>query len=417
MYFGEYLLEKNMINEEQLIDALASQIESLPSFLLLIKDNAILNSGEILKIISKQVEQKTDILNVIRNENILSADKINEVFDLQLKKKKPLGQILVEKDSLSVEKLEIAINDYIKIKSEYKASVPNEEIIKSQSTISEPDTNKEAEVSAAALESLKELGLSDQGEIAELETQVSSSAVESNSAVDISSAALESLKELGVSDESEIKELSSHVAIPSTTTNNNEVAVSSAALESLKELGLSADSEISELESSIEVGDVELSKEKVSDETGPDQDKKSEDSGDLNDAFLEQLLTTFDSHMLSRLKKIVSIIEDTAKADGDIANFFNSLYRDFHVIKGVARLSEAKNLETLIDKWEEVIEKLFSNSNEDNKKWVGNNLADLSEVIEFMWNIRESISSSRTESTFMNSPENQTSFEKLCKVA
>ena len=75
-----------------------------------------------------------------------------------------------------------------------------EEIVDEQ----EKSHSDDVEISSAALESLKELGITDEGEMAALESQStkneteSSSPTESSDDVEISSAALESLKELGI---------------------------------------------------------------------------------------------------------------------------------------------------------------------------------------------------------------------------
>ncbi len=408
MYFGEYLLEKGMLNEDQLVDTLACQIEQLPSFLSLIKNNNILSNKEILNIVEKQIKNKTDILDIIRKDDILSNEKIKELFTLQMKNKKTLTEILVEKNIVSLDKIEVAIKDYIEVKKNTPnvlADIPTQNDSKEASV--DDVSSGESNISAAALESLKELGLSDQNEISELESQVIDTP--EGERIAINQAALDSLKELGVSDESEITSLESKVS----STNNSEIVeeteISSAALESLKELGLSDDGEIKKLESQVSV--------KKSAELELDVPIISENTSSFNETFLEQLLDTFDVNMHTRLKKIVSIIEDTAKADGDIANFFNSLYRDFHVLKGVARLCEAKNLENLIDKWEMKIEVLFNNSNEENKIWVHESLSDLSDTIELLWRFRESISESKSENLFLSSEENKEHFEKLCNAA
>jgi len=417
MYFGKYLIEKGMINENQLIDTLSYQLDQLPSLLGLIKEHQFLEINQILSVIEKQIALKADLLTVVRKESLLTEEQISELFLLQDRERQTLSEILIQKNFITLEKLEVAVNEYVEVKKLAPEVKEDEKKCEEITKIEVKESSDEGEVSAAALESLKELGIGEGEEIAELEAKVAPAngpVIEStNSSEDdgeISSAALESLKELGISDSEELKDLESKVSSVQEVKPNDadEVEVNSAALESLKELGISDKEELESLESKTN-----------SSPTNQDlsEGTSDEDGAKLNDTFLEQLLTTFDDHMYKRLNKIVVIIDDTAKSDGDIANFFNSLYRDFHVIKGVARLCEAIKLEELINKWELVIESIFNNSNEDNKKWVEENLASLKETVALMWDMRESIAQTSSEDSFLNDQNNKENYEKLCKVA
>lgn len=106
--------------------------------------------------------------------------------------------------------------------------------------------SEEPEISAAALEALKELGNCDDSLIAELEGNGPKEANEP----EVSAAALEALKELGNCDESLIAELEGN---KTKEVKENEPEISAAALEALRELGTCDSNVIEDLEKNSKI--------------------------------------------------------------------------------------------------------------------------------------------------------------------
>jgi SOS response regulatory protein OraA/RecX len=156
MYFGEFLINKKIINEEQLLDALTYQVEKLPSFLRVLRDFKIFSSSEIIKIIQTQIENNSDLLSVLKKENILDDKKLADIYKTQLAGKKMLGEALVELRFVEQRTIENMLNEFLRNKEN------RQEALLSNEPANLVQNVQEIEISDAALESLRELGLSDE---------------------------------------------------------------------------------------------------------------------------------------------------------------------------------------------------------------------------------------------------------------
>jgi hypothetical protein len=281
-------------------------------------------------------------------------------------------------------------------------------------------------ISSAALESLKELG-GDLGEADMVEESNVSVAVEVEEG--ISEAALESLKELGgdLSDAAMVEEADVSVTV------EEDEGISEAALGSLKELGgdLGDAAMVEEADFSVVVevdeGISEAALESLK-ELGGDIDDALmiEESGGTIDASadilarkeeelqldptIKEYIDTYTTQKNKKISRIISMIDTAAKDDQDIANYFNSLFRELHVVKGAALIVEAKYSTKLVEIWEHIIDKFFSMDNEKIKNCVGLHLQTLSASSSILWNIREYIASGKTEELYMSVENNQNEY-------
>lgn len=148
MYFGDYLVQKNVISYEQLLQALCFQIESMPSMIRIVIDNKIVDAKEMLELLKLQAKDDLDILEILKNKNKLTKDKITELEMKQVSFKVPLGEALVKLKFSTMETIENHLKEFY----DQKFHLSNE-----------PQSVNEVEISAAALESLKELGISFDG--------------------------------------------------------------------------------------------------------------------------------------------------------------------------------------------------------------------------------------------------------------
>ena len=69
MFFGEFLVTKKAISEDQLLDALTYQVEHLPSFMRVLREEKIIPSSDLFQLIKVQMETNSDLVGVLRDEN------------------------------------------------------------------------------------------------------------------------------------------------------------------------------------------------------------------------------------------------------------------------------------------------------------------------------------------------------------
>lgn len=288
MYFGDYLIEKKIINSDQLVKALCYQLESLPSLIRVVWESQLVNSNELLDILKSQVKDDTDILSTLKKLNKIDDQKINELELKQMSMKIPLGEVLVKLQFVSSEHINTALKDFY----ENKFNV--------------------------------------------------------NSAPE---------------------------AKPTTT--SNEIEISEAALESLRELGMT-------LEQTPAAPTVSVVTTKP---------------------FIDQYLDMFTEKFKNKLKKLIEILNTETNGTSDISNYYNSLYRDLHLLKSTITLSELSTQEKFVSAWEASIEKVLMKSNDDIRTWCKNNLAILSDSIDLLWKSRTIIQRDKTDEA-LNSDEN-----------
>ena len=287
MFFGEYLVVKKVITEDQLLDALTYQIEHLPSFLKVLREERILNTSDLFKMIKIQLETNSDLVGVLRDENKLDEKQLHQIFTKQASSRIMLGQVLVELKIIDQGLVETNLYNFLRDKDNLQ-SIQKEKQIESIASASKP-----IEMSEAALESLRELGM--------------------------------------VMD------------APVQTKN---------------------DSKSAPVEASI---------------------------------FVEEFLNVFNSKLKNKLNKILEILRQSEHDDSDISNYFNSLYRDLHVLKGAAQVAELALIEGFLGEWEIVIEKILTLKNEQVKSWCKDGLPLLTDGITHLWKMRELVDRDKSE--------------------
>jgi hypothetical protein len=291
MYFGEYLVVKKIIEADDLIKALCYQLENLPSIIRLVFETKIVNSEELLELIKSQIQNDTDILTVLLNQKKINEEKISELELLQMSKKIPLGEALIALKFASVDIIQSALKDYYDNKFNLIETTEKKEL-----------NNGEVEISEAALESLKELGMS-------LEAATNKSSLESN-------------------------DVMSNSCVPR--------------------------------------------------------------------PFIDQYLDLFTEKYKNKIKKLISIISKEVSGPADISNYFNSLYRDLHLIKGAIVLSELKTQEEIVSIWESQIESALTKNNDEIRFWCKNNLNTLDQTIDLMWAARTQIETDKSDEKLLN---------------
>lgn len=320
MYFGEFLIKKGVITSDQLILSLAHQLEALPSLLRVLYEEKSISADELTRIIAVQYETNSDLVTVLRDEKIFDEKRIDDLYRKQSQKRQPLGQILVKLGHLEQSQLEKCLGEFF----QDKENINQLKVIKERTIAApSPGSSSENNLSDAAIESLKELGIYDAsmfGDSDKVEPMVDSTKTEL-SAEDIN------------------------------------------------------------LLSSLNI------KEK------------------LQESFVDEFGNLFSEKMYKKLKKVYEIVNKTANDGGDVANYFNSIYRDIHVLKGSCVLAEIASLTSVLSTWEEVVESVMNKKNDELSSWVKVNFELFDKTVEFSWTMRQIILSEKNESVLLNDAE------------
>ena len=145
-----------MINEEQLLDALVYQVEHLPSFLRVLREEKTFSSKDIVRMIQVQLESNSDLITILKEEFKIDELGIHKLYQKQVSNRKMLGSVLVELKIVEQSVIEKMLHEFLRDKENFKKA-KIEEIAKPLQAPAQ-----KIEISEAALESLRELGLSDE---------------------------------------------------------------------------------------------------------------------------------------------------------------------------------------------------------------------------------------------------------------
>jgi len=112
-YFGEYLIDKKLINEESLIEALIEQVCLQPPVSKIVYDNKYLSTEQILKILKIQQEKKIDFIQAARQIELWSDHIDTQVTNKLNEKRLPIGEILLQKKYIQVDQLSHALDEFL----------------------------------------------------------------------------------------------------------------------------------------------------------------------------------------------------------------------------------------------------------------------------------------------------------------
>lgn len=104
-FFGEYLVEKKVISENSLLEALLWQSSQIPSLAEIAYQKNILSSAELIRILAFQTRKKVDFKAACEELGFWNA-KLDTALEKELRHiRKPLGHILVQKGRLTFSSL------------------------------------------------------------------------------------------------------------------------------------------------------------------------------------------------------------------------------------------------------------------------------------------------------------------------
>ncbi|WP_127716516.1 hypothetical protein [Halobacteriovorax sp. HLS] len=317
--------------------------------------NKHLSFKDYISCLSAQIKSTPSLLECLVSEDLLPEEKIVDLVNIQFNTKRSLRDLLINENFITQDQLSSLMNKLTQSQKSFSELLIENGLLKKE----EIET---------LLKEYEKTAVND-----EYSAQAGTKSEASTEEVEINSAALESLKEL------EGVDLSDFNIVPkekvSDESSCNDEGLSLAALESLRELDPEA------------AGKLEIK-----------YDEKEKVAQSPNDTFVNEFAETFNEKMFRKMKKIVVVIFKTAKEDGDFSNFFNSLFREFHLVKGAARLAGFKLVEDVLDQWEDCLDSFFKLSDQDQKNWLNAYGEKINDLIDASWSIRESLVSGENES-------------------
>lgn len=112
MFFGDFLLRKEMITEEDLINALTEQLRSTPPLLSILREEKKFTNTELIQLVKMQVQSGLEIKTLLLEKSLVAEAELDSLLKIQNQKRMPLGQILIELGKISVDECQQALQEY-----------------------------------------------------------------------------------------------------------------------------------------------------------------------------------------------------------------------------------------------------------------------------------------------------------------
>lgn len=122
--FGRFLVELALISDEQLLQALVRQQESLPGVAAIVQETELLPVDAQLKIFKRQWDTGGEYRRAALELGYWSDRIQHEVKRRLVEARRPLGQVLVEAEVLTIAQLTNALDEYIGISKSEAAPKP-----------------------------------------------------------------------------------------------------------------------------------------------------------------------------------------------------------------------------------------------------------------------------------------------------
>jgi hypothetical protein len=112
-YFGEFLVEKGVISEENLVDALIEQLANTPPLCQVIRQKKILTTQKIFEAFRFQQDNQVEFMQACKAIGLWTQEVQERVFTSLDEIRKPLGHILVSKGLIDLKKLTNMLDEFL----------------------------------------------------------------------------------------------------------------------------------------------------------------------------------------------------------------------------------------------------------------------------------------------------------------
>ncbi|MGZ3650565.1 MAG: hypothetical protein ACXVB9_05935 [Bdellovibrionota bacterium] len=112
-FFGEFLIEHNLIDRHQLLAALVRQVRDLPSYAEVVFEQNLLPEETLFEAFKLQTIRKISFLEACIEMKVWNQ-QLNETIHEEVRKKRvPIGQILLEMKALDLDTLTRALDEFL----------------------------------------------------------------------------------------------------------------------------------------------------------------------------------------------------------------------------------------------------------------------------------------------------------------
>jgi hypothetical protein len=125
-YFGDYLIQKGVLTDEHLVDALIEQLGSTPSLCQVVHQQKMLPPHTILEAFRYQQDHQVEFLEACRAIGVWSTELQGTATTVLEAVRKPLGQILVNRGLVDLKKLTYMLDEFL---SQIAAATPAPEAV------------------------------------------------------------------------------------------------------------------------------------------------------------------------------------------------------------------------------------------------------------------------------------------------
>lgn len=174
MYLGQYLLEKKLVNEKEVLTSVIEQLESSPSTLRVIAELNLVPPTILISLIDSSIKSQKTVSQLLLEKKLISTSDWNKVLEEQARQTKTLSEIILEKNLLNHADCKEAIeaSDSLDSTMDESPGANEFEIEATSAEESSQAADDDEEISWAALETLKETGAVPEDELKRLEAKL-----------------------------------------------------------------------------------------------------------------------------------------------------------------------------------------------------------------------------------------------------
>jgi hypothetical protein len=111
--FGQFLIEKELISKELLLDCILEQISSLPATSQLVKDKKMMSSHQILQVVEVQSRDEIGFKEACISLGFWSDELNSQIKKELLTIRTPIGNILLKKGLINLSELTKAVDEFL----------------------------------------------------------------------------------------------------------------------------------------------------------------------------------------------------------------------------------------------------------------------------------------------------------------
>lgn len=134
--FGDFLLERKIITQEQFTHILVAQIASQPTMSSIVLENDLLDTQSLFTTLKYQFEHRVDFMEALKKLNFWNPKLESDINAILMKKQTPIGELLLKEGHIDFKVLTDMLDEYLSHVSTDEQNVSQEAQIASESKVS-----------------------------------------------------------------------------------------------------------------------------------------------------------------------------------------------------------------------------------------------------------------------------------------